>query len=505
MKKKPQVKALRLKQLGIETNKSTIIYVSDRCGVCKLKGFQPGIRIRIAINHRFIIATLNVIRSRILKANEAGLSEYAWELLEAKEGDEISLSYPGPLDSLGYIRGKIHGKKFNQYTIREVIKDVVTGRLSDIHISSFLSVCAGGHLNEKEMTLLAKAMVDVGKVIKWPQRMVVDKHCVGGIPGNRTTMIVVPIVAAFGLTIPKTSSRSITSSAGTADTMEILAPVDLSFNKIKDVVRREKGCIAWGGTSSLSPADDVLIKIERELDLDSRGQLVASILSKKKAAGSNYLLIDIPIGPTAKIRSKVEAKKLKSILERVGKNLGMHVKVVFTSGIQPVGYGIGPVLEARDVLNVLKNSKKAHPELRDRSLMLAGHILEFSPKVKAGAGKNIAKQILESGKAWKKFQAICKAQGGIRKLPRKAAYVYTYLAGKKGKVVSIDNRRIARLSKSAGAPFDKAAGIDLHVMVGSIVKKGQPLLTIHAESEGELDYALSYLRKNKKYLIEQKS
>ena len=146
-------------------------------------------------------------------------------------------------------------------------------------------------------------MVKTGKILTWPSDLIVDKHCVGGLPGNRTTLIVVPIVAAFGLMIPKTSSRAITSPAGTADTMEVFAPVNLDIKTMRKVVEQENGCIVWGGSVSLSPADDLLIRIERPMDLDSEGQLVASILSKKIAAGSNHLVIDIPIGSTAKIRT----------------------------------------------------------------------------------------------------------------------------------------------------------------------------------------------------------
>jgi thymidine phosphorylase len=496
MERQDQIQALRLKRLNIDTGKSTIIYVSDECQVCKMKGFQTGLRVRVSINHRFIIATLNVITSGLLKDNEASLSEYAWELLGAKENMPIAISYPKPLKSLGYIRGKVYGKRFNPYKTRAIVKDIVSGHLSAIHIAAFLVVCTGGRLDEEEMTLLTQMMVKTGKTIKWPSKMIVDKHCIGGVPGNRTTMIVVPIVAAFGLTIPKTSSRSITSPAGTADTMETLASVDLNFSEIRRVVQQENGCLVWGGKSALSPADDILITVERELDLDSREQVVASILSKKIAAGVTHLVIDIPIGPTAKVRSKTEARNLKGVLERIGKNLGLTVRVVFTDGTQPVGYGIGPALEAKDVVKILKNEPGAHAGLRERSLILAGRVLEFSPKVRAGTGKKIAEQILSSGQAWKKFQAICHAQGGMKKLPPTARYNYSYLAERKGKIIRIDNRHIARLAKASGAPHDKAAGVYLHTMLGETVEKGQSILTIHAESKGELEYAMDYLKAN---------
>src|SRR5581483_4628592 len=143
-------------------------------------------------------------------------------------------------------------------------------------------------------------------------------------------MVVVPIVAAHGLTIPKTSSRAITSPAGTADTMEVLARVDLEIEEMREVVSAERGCLVWGGHVNLSPADDVLISVERPLAIDTREQMVASILSHKLAAGSPRLLIDPPGGPTAKVRSKGEAIPLRKLFEHVGDNIGLAIEVLIT-------------------------------------------------------------------------------------------------------------------------------------------------------------------------------
>ena len=136
--------------------------------------------------------------------------------------------------------------------------------------------------------------------------------------------------------------------------METLAPVELDTAAMRRVVEREGGCIVWGGAATLSPADDMLIRVERPLDLDSEGQLVGSVLSKKKAAGSTHVVIDMPIGPTAKVRSEEAAARLSALLEGVGKAIGLTLRVLTTDGRQPVGRGIGPALEARDVLAVLQ-------------------------------------------------------------------------------------------------------------------------------------------------------
>lgn len=488
---------LKLKPLGIDTYKEPVIYVREDCHVCKSEGFEAQARVKVTLNNLTLIATLNKVHSDILHHDEASLSTYAWNFLNAKLGDEISISHPNPLNSLGFIRSKIYGHELQSNEINCIVDDIVAGNLSDIHIAMFLSGTAGQGLNKREIFDLTRKMVDTGQKLTWPADLVVDKHCVGGLPGNRTTLILVPIVAAFGLMIPKTSSRAITSPAGTADTMEVFAPVNLEIKTMQKVVEQEHGCIAWGGTVALSPADDLLVRIERTMNLDSEGQLVASILSKKIAAGSNHLLIDIPVGPTAKIHTPQQASQLESLLKDIASKFYAKTTIVKTDGSQPVGHGIGPALEARDVLAVLSCAPNAPTDLRDRALTLAGHIIEFSPQVAPGAGKAIATSILESGQALKKFEAICQAQGGMFDIPQ-AKHTHTVLSDQSGEIKSIDNYIIAQLAKLAGAPSYKTSGVDLLEKVGAVVQKNQPLLVIHAEAKGELDYALSFLKQGHK-------
>ena len=487
--------SLRLKRLGISTYKESVVYLHKDSHICRAEGFEAQSRIKISYGKKTIIATLNIVNSSLIALNEAGLSEFAWESLGASEGGFVNISHSSPLNSMNHIRTKINGGELDKHAMNEIIHDVVDGNLSDIQISAFLTSSAGERLNIKEITLLTEAMLSVGSKISWDQDIVVDKHCIGGLPGNRTTIIVVPIVAAFGLAIPKTSSHAITSSAGTADTMETLAPVDLTLDEIKKVVNKENGCVVWGGRANLSPADEILIRIERVLNIDSQGQVVASVLSKKIAIGSTNVLIDIPLGPSSKIRTEEEFSKLDYAMRYVGERLGIKVVTVCTDGTKPIGRGIGPALEAHDVLAVLQNKKNAPLDLKEKSLMLAGHLLEFSKKVAPGSGRPIAESILESGKAWEKFQAICEAQGGMR-VPTKAPYTHPFLTHKSGTVKSIDNYSLSQLAKLAGAPKSKAAGVYLEINVGSHVEKGEPLLVIHAESPGELDYALGFLKSN---------
>lgn len=484
---------LILRRLGIDTHQEAVIYMPRDCHVCRAEGFQARSRVTVSANGGSVVATVNQTTSGLLALGEAGLSEEAWKRLGAEEGMPVFVQHAPAVKAHSHLRGKIHGKRFGRDAMRDVVQDVVDGQLSDIYLSAFITACTG-RLDFDEVVSLTEAMIDTGSRLSWDSELVVDKHCVGGLLGYRTTPIVVAIAAACGLMMPKTSSRAITSPAGTADAMETLAPVDLDEAAMRRVVEREHGCVVWGGSSRLSPADDILIRIERSLDLDSLGQLVASVLSKKVAAGSTHVLIDIPHGPKAKVRSLDTADQLARLLEGVGSLVGLDVRVLLTDGSCPVGRGFGPALEARDVLAVLQGTQDAPADLRERALAVAGAVLEFSPSTPLGHGYTVARQVLEDGAAWESFLGICEAQGGLREPPQ-ASLRHTVEATKAGVVMELDNRRLARLAKFAGAPADPAAGLELAVRVGQVVEVGQPLFTVHAQARGELSYALDYLRR----------
>jgi thymidine phosphorylase len=483
---------LRVRRLGIDTYDEPVIYMRADCHVCRSEGFDAHSRVSVRLADRSVIATLHMVTSDLLHVNEASLSDRAWLFLEAKDGDEVEVAHPEPVESLSHVRAKVYGTRLDMTAISAIVKDVAERRYSDIHLSAFITACAGDRLDRLETIALTRAMVEAGERISWNRTPIMDKHSVGGLPGNRTTPIVVAIAAAAGLIMPKTSSRAITSPAGTADTMETLAPVNLGIPAMRRVVEQEGGCIVWGGAMHLSPADDILIRVERPLDLDSEGQMVASILSKKAAAGSTHVVIDMPVGATAKVRDAAASHSLSTLLLEVARSLGLEIRVVVTDGAQPVGRKIGPALEARDVLAVLQGTAGAPMDLRDRSARLAGEILELAGKAAAGEGIRLARSIIEDGRAWRKFQAICNAQGGMREPPI-AAYTRDVTAMVAGRVARIDNRRLARIAKLAGAPSSSAAGLELHAPVGSSVERGQPLFTVHAEAPGELAYALDYI------------
>ncbi|MFB9241825.1 thymidine phosphorylase family protein [Massilia antarctica] len=482
---------LNARRLGIDTDREHVAYLRSDCALCRSEGFGTRARIELRCGARCLVATLNVVDPALLGEGEIGLSDAAWAALGALPGQPVQLAHPAPLHSFAAVRAKIAGDRLDAAAAAGIVDDICAGRYADIELAAFITACAGKRMNLAESIALTRAMTAAGQQLRWDSPVVVDKHCVGGLPGNRTTLLVVPIVAACGLLIPKTSSRAITSPAGSADVMETLAPVTLDLARMKAVVGREGGCIVWGGSVALSPADDLLIRVERPLGIDSEGLLVASVLSKKIAAGSTHVLIDIPVGPTAKVRSRRAAAALAARLKGVGEACGLAVVALASDGAQPVGRGIGPALEARDVLAVLQGHPAAPDDLRQRALRLAGIVLEMGGKAGAGQGLALAASVLASGVAWTRFQAICAAQGGMR-TPPQARCTGVLGAPHGGRIAAIDNGRLARLAMLAGAPGAPAAGIDLHVRLGDEVAAAQPLLTVHAESAGELAYALAY-------------
>ena len=487
--------SLRARRLGVDTQYEAVVFMHKDCPVCRSEGFAAHNRLLLRAGERRVIATLYQITTDLIAHDEAALSESAWNRLGLKDGDTIAVSHPDPLESLSLVRSRIYGKALDENALLAIISDIVDGKYSDIHLSSFITACATHPLDLGEVLALTKAMVAAGDRLSWNADIVVDKHSVGGLPGNRTTPIIVPIVAALGLTMPKTSSRAITSPAGTADAMETMAPVELDAADIHRVVAQEGGCIVWGGAVKLSPADDILIRVERALDLDSEGQMVASVLSKKIAAGSTHLVLDLPVGPTAKLRSRQAADALSAALVAVAGTFGIKSRVIIGNGTQPIGRGIGPALEARDVLAVLQCAPAAPRDLRDRAVALAGALIELGGLAEQGRGEAMAAQTLDDGRAWAKFQRICEAQGGMR-TPPTSRHRSPLAAERPGHVNAVDNRKIAKLAKLAGAPDDKAAGVEIQVRLGDVVSAGQPVCTVHADSPGELAYALDYAAAN---------
>lgn len=502
----PPIDTLELRPVAIDTYRENVAYLHRECAIYRAEGFQALTKVEVGADGRTIVAVLNVVDdATIVGVHELGLSEQAFAQLGLEQGRPVRVAQAEPPQSMEAVRRKIGGERLSLGDLRAITRDITDNRYSKMEMAAFLVASGQTGLDREEILYLTRAMTESGDRLGWNESLVADKHCIGGIPGNRTSMLVVPIVAAHGMLMPKTSSRAITSPAGTADTMETLARVDLSPEELRDIVRTHRACLAWGGTARLAPADDVLISVERPLGIDSQGQMVASILSKKLAAGSTHLLMDIPVGPTAKVRHMREALQLRKLFEYIGDRVGLHLEVIISDGSQPIGRGIGPALEARDVLQVLHNDDRAPPDLRQKSLRLAGRILEFDPDVRGGFGYAIARDILESGRALRKMEAIIDAQGRQETPTEPGHLVYEVCAEADGWVTAIDNYHLARVARLAGAPMDRGAGVDLLKKIGERVERGEPLYRVHAQHAADQGFARALSARTSGYAIEREA
>jgi len=483
---------LQLRRVAIDTYKENVAYLHRDCQIYRSEGFQALSKVEISgeAGDHSVLAALNVVDdASITTPEQLGLSLEAFQQLGLPEGAAATVAHAKPPTSLHAVHRKIAGERLDYADYEAITRDIVDHRYAKIEMAAFLVACSETGMERDEVLHLTRAMAGSGVQLTWHEPLVADKHCIGGIPGNRTSMLVVPIVAAHGMFIPKTSSRAITSPAGTADTMEVLARVELPPDQLNEIVRSQRGCLAWGGTARLAPVDDILISVERPLSIDSPGQLVSSILAKKLAAGATHLLVDIPMGPTAKVRSQMDALRLRKLFEFVGDRVGLQLEVIITDGQQPIGRGIGPVLEARDVMQVLENDPDQPRDLREKALQLASRILEFDPDVRGGQGYTLARDILESGRALDRLRAIVEAQGASGVSREIGHLCNTVAAERDGHVAAIDNQQMARIARLAGAPMDKGAGVDLYKKVGDTVRRGSPLYAIHAEFDADFTFA----------------
>lgn len=479
---------LRVKKIEMSTGGPLVAAINEK--TAKELNLLALDRVNIKNGKKEVNAILDIAtKESQIKPGTIGLFE---ETLKRVKGKKVGVYPARTPESIDSIRKKIEGKELTKKEIGGIIKDIVSNNLSDIEITYFVSACYNKGLSNKEVIYLTKATVKEGNKIKINKKIIADKHCIGGVPNNRTTLLITPIVAAAGLIIPKTSSRAITSPAGTADTMECLANVGFKAEKVKKIIKKTNACIVWNNTIEITGADSKLIKVRHPLRLDPNGLLMASIFAKKLAMGSTHLLIDIPIGEKSKIKSKKEANMLKKRFKKIAKKLGIKTKIIITDGAQPVGNGIGPALEAKDILYILQRDPRAPRDLEKKSIMMADKIFKLT-KTKASA-----KQILETGFAYEKMKEIIKAQGGNPNLKpdqiKVGRFKYDYKAPKKGRIIEINNAKISKITRSAGAPQNKGSGVYLYKKLKDKVKRGEKVLTIYSENKEKLKFAKSHIK-----------
>lgn len=467
--------------LGLETGGKPIVIINisdaDELGVRSLG------RVKLQRNKE-LTAIVNTTTS-VVSRGIMGISEEVRLVLDLKENDEIEVEVAKYPVSLHHIRNKLKGMKLSYDEIFEIVTDVVDGDLSEIEVVSFVTALYNFGIDLDEATSLTLSMVETGEKLKLNKDIICDKHSVGGIPGDKTTLLLVPIIAACGLTIPKTSSRAITSAAGTADRAECLMPVGLELEEMKRVVEKTNGCIVWGGNLHLAPADDIFIQVEYPLSIDPL--LLPSIMSKKKAVNVNNLVIDIPCGRGTKIKTIGDADILAKDFIELGKKLGINTRCTVTYGEQPLGYTIGPALEAREALEIIMK-KRVQPDLIDKATDIAGILLEMCGKQN---GKELALETLRSGKAEQKLREIIFEQGGDSEIKPEnieiGSYGLDFCSKDSGIVLWINNSALIEIARAAGAPKDKKAGILLYKKFGDPVKKDEKLFTVYCEKDRKLE------------------
>jgi len=405
--------------------------------------------------------------------------------------------------ALDAIRKKLVGKTLTYKEIYAIMDEIAKNRLGDILTTYFAASGYAKGFRKEEIFYLTKAMVETGEKLSF-RGIVADKHSIGGVPGTRTTLIIVPIIAACGFTIPKSSSRAITTASGTADDMEILSPVVFTKERIYEIVKKTNGCIIWGGSFHIAPADDVLIKVEEPLSFESYDKILMSIMAKKVAFGATHVVIDLPYGKTVKVHRLSDAEILKEKFEYLGSKFGIKIRVLISKMEEPAGNGIGPLLETRDALLVLEQKPERPLDLEKKALLLAGNLLDLclmdssqtlrdSVKKTYGTPMQWATHVLQSGMAKQKMQEIVKEQGGSPHIKsddlKLGKHTYSHRARSNKKIKSINSKNAIIITKILGAPKQKAAGIFFHKKTGDHIKTNETLYTLYSETVYNLQEA----------------
>ncbi len=471
-----------VRQFPVEIGEKQICLVHQENQIAR-RLLAGSVRVALSNQDKTITAELGRTDSEdmVLK-DQCALSKAAMNALGVTDGDTVTVARSPNPKSRSILQKKVRGGELTNSDMEAFIHDLVKGRFSEAEIAGFL-VAASKNLSIDEVISLTRVRANFAHRQVWEQTVVVDKHSMGGVPGNRITPIIIPILAAHGLTIPKTSSRAITSAAGTSDVMEVLARVDLTPNAMKRVVEKSNACMAWNGRLTQSPVDNVMNAINRPLGLSSTLLDVSSIMSKKLAAGSSHVLIDLPVGPKAKTKTREEAAELQSLFESVGRGIGLETRVNISDGTRPVGRGVGPVLELLDVLAILKGEKDSPSDLRDKSIEYAAHLMEWVGAVSEGQGRQVAKNIISTGRALEKLMEIAELQGrNTDQTMQPGQFIENVLADRSGTIEEINIQSVSEIARSAGAPLDKTAGITLLAEVGQNVAAGETLIRIHSSS-----------------------
>lgn len=472
---------LKARYYDVDTADMAVLMHEDDCAAIGVKEND-----RVSVTGRSNIVALVTSSDTLVDRGFIMMPGNVMKKCGAEDGDEVDVVYSPKPDSVRSIRRKMDGEKLDREEIEGIVKDILDNSLSKIEVSAWLTALYINGMDIDEIADFTRAMADTGDIIKFDRQPVFDFHSFGGVPGNKITPIVVSIVASAGVMIPKTSSRAISSACGTSDFVETFCDIELDAARLKRIAETVGGVFAWGGGMNIAPVDDMVIKIEHPLGINPRAQMLASIMSKKLAIGAEYLLVDIPMGSGTKVPTIEDARAYSRDLMDLGEKLGIHIECAVTYADQPVGSAVGPNLEARECISILEGAK--HPaSVIEKAVDCAGIILEMAG-IADGTAK--AKELLDSGAAYKKFMEIVVAQGGRPDLKssdlKPGQYSEDVIAPKSGYVHAIHNKDIVAIAKAAGAPSDKGAGLLLFRKKGQRVEAGEVLMTIYADNEAKL-------------------
>ena len=389
---------------------------------------------------------------------------------------------------LDIINKKRLGKELSYQELDYFFNGYLNGEIADYQMSALLmAICING-MSDEEIFALTKIFIDSGDILDFSDLpgIKVDKHSTGGI-GDKTTLVIVPIVAACGGTVVKMSGRGLGYTGGTIDKLESIPGyrIDLEEDEILRQVY-DIGCVVTGQTADLVPMDKVIYSLRDVTSTVSSIPLIASsIMSKKIACGADKILIDIKVGNGALIQTKEDAKKLSELMIRIGEFYHREVRTVISDMNAPLGITIGNSLEVLEAIDVLKGKEKNNSFV-DLCIELASNMVSMCLEIPIAEAKNKVLEVIDNRSAYRKFEEMVVAQKGHLDRIKVSDRVSFIRAPQAGVIQKISALEMGKLSLQLGAgkeniqdKIDYTVGIKLNKLIGDTVKKGDVLATIY--------------------------
>lgn len=405
------------------------------------------------------------------------------------------------------IRKKRDGSEHTAAEIESLVQAFVRGDVLDYQMSAWLMAALLRGMTDAETAALTAAMLHSGAVMDLSALAgtKVDKHSTGGV-GDKTSLILTPIVAAGGLTVPMISGRGLGHTGGTLDKLESMPGFDVNLSPARFVeVLGECGCAMIGQTAEIVPADKRMYALRDVTGtVESPPLICASIMSKKLAEGIDALVLDVKTGSGAFMKRREDAERLARMMVDTGARMGKRMAALITDMDQPLGYAIGNSLEVGECFEILRGDRNPMSEdLRLLSIELSAWMFLLGGRAPdLAAGRSLSEEVISSGKALKKFHEMCRLQGASNpeNLPS-AKQTSSFTASADGFIESIQCEQVGLASLILGGGrnkqddvIDHAVGLKLHKKVGDAVKKGEPIATVHYNDAAKLDGALAQLK-----------